>query len=181
MKGLSVSVMLPHDRQRRKNIFVNTNYCRNEVDTVQYVINKHGYKEVTTASEGHLFWYGLALRDHDIDLIKQKKYFINRYPLMDVSSFLLSTCFSTSPRKTFSVSLYRGCSVSSRLTSGLCLTHSFCRTRLRIWSSICAIFQTRPLSANRLRAARATGSLWYGVSPTSRGMQPITNTLSKGI
>lgn len=85
MKGLSVSVMLPHDRQRRKNIFVNTNYCRCEVDTVQYVINKHGYKESTNSSDGHLFWYGLALRDNDIDMIKQKKYFINRYPLMDVS------------------------------------------------------------------------------------------------
>lgn len=56
------------------------------MDTVQYVINKHGYRESSSQTDGHLFWYGLALRDHDIDLIKQKKYFINRYPLMDVSN-----------------------------------------------------------------------------------------------
>ena len=29
--------------------------------------------------------YGLALRDHDIDLIRVRNTLVNRYPLMDVS------------------------------------------------------------------------------------------------
>lgn len=32
--------------------------------------------------------YGLALRDHDIDLIRVRNTLVNRYPLMDVSHFL---------------------------------------------------------------------------------------------
>jgi len=58
-------------------------HCRHEIDTVQYVINKYGYRETTQSSDGNVFWYGLALRDHDIDLIKMRKALINRYPLMD--------------------------------------------------------------------------------------------------
>ena len=38
------SVVEPPDR-RRKNIVVNTIHCRNEVDTVQYVVSKFGYRE----------------------------------------------------------------------------------------------------------------------------------------
>jgi len=56
------------------------------IDTVQYVINKYGYRETTQSADGNVFWYGLALRDHDIDLIKMRKALINRYPLMDVST-----------------------------------------------------------------------------------------------
>jgi hypothetical protein len=63
-------VTVQPERAKRKNIYVNTYYCRTELDTVQYVINKHGYKESTATDEGQLYWYGLALRDHDIDLIK---------------------------------------------------------------------------------------------------------------
>ena len=32
-----------------------------------------------------MFWYGLALRDNDIDFLKNKICMVNRYPLMDVS------------------------------------------------------------------------------------------------
>jgi hypothetical protein len=35
--------------------------------------------------QGNLYWYGLALRDNDMDLLKNKACMINRYPLMDVS------------------------------------------------------------------------------------------------
>ena len=41
---LVMSVVEPPDR-RRKNIVVNTLHCRLEVDTVQYVISKYGYRE----------------------------------------------------------------------------------------------------------------------------------------
>lgn len=64
---------------------VNTQHCRGELDTVQYVVKKYGYKESRDQGEGNLFWYGLALRDNDIDFIKSKVCIINRYPLMDVS------------------------------------------------------------------------------------------------
>ena len=37
----------PPEKNKKKNIFVNTAHCRLEIDTVQYVINKYGYREVT--------------------------------------------------------------------------------------------------------------------------------------
>lgn len=40
--------------------------------------------------DGNLFWYGLALRDHHIEAIKQRQAMINRYPLMDVSFIYLT-------------------------------------------------------------------------------------------
>ena len=80
------SVVEPPDR-KKKNIVVNTIHCRNEVDTVQYVVSKFGYKETRVAADGNIFWYGLALRDNDVELIKMKKAMINRYPLMDVSDY----------------------------------------------------------------------------------------------
>ena len=43
------------------------------------------YKEAKEPTEGNLFWFGLALRDSDIELLKAKPCVINRYPLMDVS------------------------------------------------------------------------------------------------
>jgi hypothetical protein len=65
---------------------VNTSHCRQEIDTIQYVVNKYGYRESNSAQDGNLLWYGLALRDHDIDIIKVRQAMINRYPLMDVSA-----------------------------------------------------------------------------------------------
>lgn len=47
------------------------------------MVNKYGYREANNSSEGNLIWYGLALRDHDIDIIKVRQAMINRYPLMD--------------------------------------------------------------------------------------------------
>lgn len=68
-------------------LVVNTNHCRSELDTVQYVIDKCGYREALQPGEGDILWYGLALRDHDIDLIRARSNaLVNRYPLMDVIS-----------------------------------------------------------------------------------------------
>jgi len=78
-----VSTFLEPSERKRKNIVVNTVHCRNEVDTVQYVISKYGYRETRVQAEGNILWYGLALRDNDVELIKMKKALINRYPLMD--------------------------------------------------------------------------------------------------
>ena len=63
---------------------MNTRHCRGELDTLQYVIGKNGYRESTRNGEGSVLWYGLALRDHDLDVIKNNDVCIfNRYPLMD--------------------------------------------------------------------------------------------------
>lgn len=78
-----VATFLEPSVHKRKNIVVNTVHCRNEVDTVQYVISKYGYRETRVSSEGSILWYGLALRDNDVEMIKMKKALINRYPLMD--------------------------------------------------------------------------------------------------
>ena len=72
-------------RQKRKNITVNTQHCRTELDTVQYVIKKFGYRETRDTGDGNMYWYGVALRDNDIEHLKQRVCTINRYPLMDVS------------------------------------------------------------------------------------------------
>lgn len=77
-----MSVVEPPDR-RRRNIVINTHHCRQEVDTVQYVISKYGYRETRQATDGNILYYGLALRDNDVELIKMKRALINRYPLMD--------------------------------------------------------------------------------------------------
>ena len=66
-------------------MIVSTNHCRQELDTIQYVVKKYGYRESRENNEGNLIWYGLALRDADIDFLKNRVCMINRYPLMDVS------------------------------------------------------------------------------------------------
>ena len=81
-----MSVVVPPERNKKKNVLVNTSHCRAEIDTVQYVVNKFGYREAVDRDEGNLIWYGIALRDGDIDWLKTKICMINRYPLMDVSS-----------------------------------------------------------------------------------------------
>ena len=44
-------------------------------------------QENKQAELGNLYWFGLALRDNDMDLLKSKACLINRYPLMDVSLY----------------------------------------------------------------------------------------------
>lgn len=62
---------------------INTQHCRAEVDTLHYVIKKCGFRETKDPLDSNMYWYGLALRDQDIEQLKQKKCMINRYPLMD--------------------------------------------------------------------------------------------------
>lgn len=85
-----MSVVVPPERNKKKNVLVNTSHCRAEIDTVQYVVNKFGYREAVDRDEGNLIWYGIALRDGDIDWLKTKICMINRYPLMDVSHLILT-------------------------------------------------------------------------------------------
>ena len=70
---------------RNKNIKVNLSNCKYELDTLQYVIAKNGFQELLKQpGHGDVLWYGTALRDHDLDVIKQNENAIfNRYPLMD--------------------------------------------------------------------------------------------------
>jgi hypothetical protein len=42
-----VTVVGPPERNKKRNISINTTHCRQEIDTVQYVINKYGYRETT--------------------------------------------------------------------------------------------------------------------------------------
>lgn len=67
------------------------------------MIDKCGYKESVQAGEGDILWYGLALRDHDIDVIRARNTVkVNRYPLMDVINILLiKDLDSTLPGKMF--------------------------------------------------------------------------------
>jgi hypothetical protein len=44
-----VSVVGPPERNKKRNIIVNTNHCRAEIDTIQYVVNKYGYREANNA------------------------------------------------------------------------------------------------------------------------------------
>lgn len=60
---------------------INTRHCRNERETIQYVIDLNRWEETKIYGEGNLIWYGQALRDSDIDIIRSRpKVHINRYP-----------------------------------------------------------------------------------------------------
>ena len=97
-----MSIIGPPQKNKFRHVLVNTRHCRAEIDTLQYVVNKFGYKEAADAHEGNLMWYGMALRDNDIDYLKNKQCMVNRYPLMDVSRFQFNIS-SILPRKTSSV------------------------------------------------------------------------------
>ena len=65
-------------------VTINTAHCRFELETLQYIIEKYGYRETTLPGDGDLLWYGLALREHDIDTIRiRKNIYYNRYPGME--------------------------------------------------------------------------------------------------
>ena len=70
--GFVMASVGPPRKNKNKYVLVNTRHCRAEIDTLQYVVNKYGYKEATEAHEGNLIWYGMALRDNDIDYLKNK-------------------------------------------------------------------------------------------------------------
>lgn len=60
---------------------VNTAFCRLEIDTIQAVIKDEDYRE--SKDDGNLYWFGLALRDQDCEMLKTKQCLVNRYPQMD--------------------------------------------------------------------------------------------------
>lgn len=86
------------ERVTRRNVLLNISNCRGEIDTLQYVCRKYDYREAKEPDSGNLFWYGLALRDSDMEMLKAKKCMINRYPLMDVSLYriIISYCLPES-------------------------------------------------------------------------------------
>ena len=43
-------------KRKRLKLIVNTNHCRGELDTVQYVIDRNGFKETNQPGEGTLQW-----------------------------------------------------------------------------------------------------------------------------
>ena len=43
-------------KKKAKQIVINTIHCRSELDTVQYVIDKCGFKETTIPGEGNILW-----------------------------------------------------------------------------------------------------------------------------
>lgn len=64
-----------------KKFVVNTRHCRQERETLQYVIDLWRWYETTNIGEGDLIWYGVSLRDCDIDVIRSRpKVYFNRYP-----------------------------------------------------------------------------------------------------
>lgn len=64
-----------------KKFVVNTRHCRQERETLQYVIDLCRWYETTSIGDGNLVWYGVSLRDCDIDIIRSKpKLYFNRYP-----------------------------------------------------------------------------------------------------
>ena len=60
---------------------INTRHCRNEKETIQYVVDLNRWEETKIYGEGSMIWYGQALRDSDIDVVRSRpKVYINRYP-----------------------------------------------------------------------------------------------------
>lgn len=60
---------------------INTRHCRSEKETVQYVADLNRWEESKVYADGNMIWYGQALRDQDIDVVRSRpKVYINRYP-----------------------------------------------------------------------------------------------------
>lgn len=67
--------------KKMKKFVVNTRHCRQERETLQYVIDLCRWYETTSIGDGNLIWYGVSLRDWDIDIIRSRpKVYFNRYP-----------------------------------------------------------------------------------------------------
>lgn len=67
-------------RTRRKVFTINTYPSRSELETLQFLIQKNNWEEGTGPMEGHLIWYGLPLRESDINLLqKRPNTYFNKY------------------------------------------------------------------------------------------------------
>ena len=49
--------------KKMKKFVVNTRHCRQERETLQYVIDLCRWYETTNIGDGNLIWYGVSLRD----------------------------------------------------------------------------------------------------------------------
>ena len=73
--------ILPSKIKKASRFVVNTRHWKQERETLQYVIDLARWDETTDIGEGNLIWYGLSLRDWDIDIIRSKpRLYFNRYP-----------------------------------------------------------------------------------------------------
>ena len=71
----------PAKTKKIKKFVVNTRHWKQERETLQYVIDLARWYETTEIGEGNLIWYGVSLRDWDIDIIRSRpKVYFNRYP-----------------------------------------------------------------------------------------------------
>jgi hypothetical protein len=84
-QGPSSSIAAQQKSDTRRNVLLNLTNCRGEAETLAQLAKSKQIKEAKDANEGNLFWFGLALRDVDIQFLKTRSCLINRYPLMDVS------------------------------------------------------------------------------------------------
>ncbi len=118
------------------------------------MIKKYGYKESRESGEGNMYWYGIALRDNDIDHLKNRVCMLNRYPLMDVSVFM--SFYSISQRKTSFVLSFLDCRDFTPKITDSCRTLFCFLTRYKIWKCTCVIFKTKLSSASlqEVEAAR---------------------------
>lgn len=72
---------------------VNTWHCKNERETLQYVVDLNWWEETKIYGDGNLIWYGMALRDSDIDIIRSRpKVHINWYPGSELLSWKKILC-----------------------------------------------------------------------------------------
>lgn len=79
---------------------VNTSYCKSELELLQHVIFKNGFKE--TAVGGNLYWFALALNFKDYKRVGKNKFWYNRYPMLEYMARKKVFCAVTNRmRKTF--------------------------------------------------------------------------------
>lgn len=65
----------------RKVFAINTYPSRSELETLQLIIEKNDWEEVSGPMEGHLIWFGLPLRQSDIRLLQKRiNTWFNKYP-----------------------------------------------------------------------------------------------------
>ena len=80
-RGKSYNSTAVAKAKKPKKFVVNTKHCRQERETLQYVIDLCRWNETNTLGDGNLIWYGVSLRDCDIDIIRARpKLYFNRYP-----------------------------------------------------------------------------------------------------
>jgi tubulin polyglutamylase TTLL11 len=68
------------EKNNSSNFEVNTANSRGALDLIQSIIQKNGWTEVS-GTRGSLIWYGLALRDEELEISSKK--LINRIPGME--------------------------------------------------------------------------------------------------